>query len=245
MRLVFYCGSCQPSRLIFGAGFLDRYSWLRSSPQLLVAMRYVGLLMVVSGGAFAAFQRHLGRILAYGAIAEIGFSLLALSIDSTLGIPILFLLIPARALGLAVWSLSVTVIKSHTETMFFRSARGILRVTPFAGAGMIIATLSTAAFPLLAGFPAKLALWESLARVSLSAALWMGIGMIGLLTSAFRSLAVIAMAEEYTSWKPSETYLQMVMLGLGMIGLFVLGLFPQSVQSFLTNLPLMFEHLGH
>ncbi len=231
--------------LIFGAGFLDRYSWLRSSPQLLVAMRYVGLLMVVSGGAFAAFQRNLGRILAYGAIAEIGFSLLALSINSTLGIPILFLLIPARALGLAIWSLSVTIIKSHTETMQFRSARGILRVTPFAGAGMILATLSTAAFPLLAGFPAKLALWEGLARVSLGAALWMGIGIIGLLTSAFRSLAVIAMAEEYATWKPSESYLQMIMLGLGIIGLFGLGLFPQSIQSFLTDLPLMFEHLGH
>src|SRR5688572_21997142 len=67
--------------IIFGAGFLDRYSWLRSSPQLILALRYVGLLMVVTGGAFAAFQRHLGRIMAYGSIAETGFSLLALSLD--------------------------------------------------------------------------------------------------------------------------------------------------------------------
>src|SRR6185295_6659619 len=92
--------------IIFGAGFLDRYSWLRSSPQLILALRYLGLLMVVTGGGFAAFQRHLGRIMAYGSIAETGFSLLALSLDFRLGIPILFLLIPARALGLAVWSLS-------------------------------------------------------------------------------------------------------------------------------------------
>jgi len=34
------------------------------------------------------------------------------------------------------------------------------------------------------------------------------------------------------------------MLGLGMIGIFVLGLFPQFVQYFLSNLPAMFEHLG-
>ena len=108
--------------IIFGAGFLDRYSWLRSSPQLILALRYVGLLMVVSGGAFAAFQRHLGRIMAYGSIAETGFSLLALSLDFRLGIPILFLLIPARALGLAVWSLSLTVIKENVETMRFGAA---------------------------------------------------------------------------------------------------------------------------
>lgn len=230
--------------IIFGAGFLDRYSWLRSSPQLIVALRYLGLLMVVTGGVFAAFQRHLGRIMAYGSIAETGFSLLALSVDSRLGIPILFLLIPARALGLAVWSLSLTIIRENVETMRFGAARGVLRVTPLAGAGMVVATLSTAAFPLLAGFPARLALWESLSRVSLSAALWMTIGIVGLLTSAFRSLAVISMADEYTGWRPRENPTQMTMLGLGILGLFLLGLFPQTVQFVLANLPFMFEHLG-
>jgi formate hydrogenlyase subunit 3/multisubunit Na+/H+ antiporter MnhD subunit len=230
--------------IIFGAGFLDRYSWLRSAPQLVPALRYVGLLMVVTGGVFAAFQRHLGRIMGYGAIAETGFSLLALSLDSRLGIPILFLLIPARALGLAVWSLSLTIIGENVETMRFGPARGILRSTPLAGAGMVIAALSTSAFPLLAGFPARLALWEGLARVSIGAALWMTIGIIGLLTSAFRSLAVISMADEYTSWQPRESWTQMLMLGLGILGLFILGLFPQTVQFVLANLPLMFEHLG-
>ena len=230
--------------IIFGAGFLDRYSWLRSSPQLILALRYVGLLMVVSGGIFAAFQRHLGRIMAYGSIAETGFSLLALSLDSRLGIPILFLLIPARALGLAVWSLALNVVKENVETMRFGAARGVLRVTPLAGAGMIVATLSTGAFPMLAGFPSRLALWEGLSRDSVSAALWMAIGIVGLLTSAFRSLAVISMADEYTTWQRRESPTQMTMLGLGMIGLVILGLFPQTVQLFLTNLPLMFEHLG-
>lgn len=230
--------------VIFGAGFLDRYSWLRASSQLILALRYIGLLMVVTGGAFAAFQRHLGRIMAYGSIAETGFSLLALSLDSKLGIPILFLLIPARALGLAVWSLSLSIIKENVETMRFGAARGLLRSTPLAGTGMIMAALSTGAFPLLAGFPARLALWENLSRISLSSALWMAIGIVGLLTSAFRSLAVISMADEYTSWQPHENRTQMIMLGLGMLGLFTLGLFPQTMQFFLSNLPLMFEHLG-
>jgi formate hydrogenlyase subunit 3/multisubunit Na+/H+ antiporter MnhD subunit len=230
--------------LIFGAGFLDRYSWLRSSSQLLLGLRSIGLLMIVTGGMFAAFQRHLGRIMAYGAIAETGFSLLALSLDLRLGIPILFLLIPARALGLAVWSLSLTVIREHVETMRFSAARGILRLTPLAGAGMVVASLSTAAFPLLAGFPARLALWEGLARISIGSALWVMVGMVGLLTSAFRSLAVISLAEEYTGWEPRESPGQMLMLGLGVIGLFLLGLFPQAVQFILDDLPLMFEHLG-
>jgi formate hydrogenlyase subunit 3/multisubunit Na+/H+ antiporter MnhD subunit len=230
--------------IIFGAGFLDRYSWLRSSPELILALRGAGLLMIVSGGLWAAFQHHLGRIMAYGSIAETGFSLLALSLDSRLGIPILFLLIPARALGLAVWSLSLSVIKENVETMRFAEVQGMLRITPLAGIGMVIAALSTSAFPLLAGFPARLALWENLARISMSGALWMGIGIIGLLISVFRSLAVISMAEEYTTWELRESPTQVLMLGAGLVGLFVFGLFPQTVQYFLSTLPAMFEQLG-
>ena len=230
--------------LIFGAGFIDRYSWLRSSPELTGVLRFAGLLMVVSGGLFAAFQRHLGRIMAYGSIAETGFAILALSLDPRLGVPILFLLIPARALGTAIWSLSLTVIKEHDPSLRFSSSRGLLRLAPFAGTGLVLANLSVGAFPLLAGFPARLALWEGLSRNSAGVALWLGIGIIGLLTGAFRSLAVLSMAEEYASWKPGESPTQMVMLGLGMIGLFILGMFPQTIQFFLSNLPLMFERLG-
>lgn len=230
--------------IIFGAGFLDRYSWLRSSAQLVVALRLAGLLMLVTGGLFAAFQRNLVRIMAYGAIAETGFSILALSLDLRLGIPILFLLIPARALGLAVWSLAISSIQEQVATMRFSAVQGALRVFPIAGSSMVIASLSTAAFPLLAGFPSRLALWENLAHDSLASALWMGIGIIGLLTSSFRSLAVISMAEEFAGWEMRESFTQRIMLGLGVIGLFLLGIFPQSVQYLLADLPLMFEHLG-
>jgi NADH-quinone oxidoreductase subunit N len=200
--------------------------------------------MIVTGGLWAAFQRHVGRIMAYGAIAETGFSLLALSLDPRLGIPILFLLLPARALALAVWSLSLTIIKEHSETMQFNSVRGMIRTLPFASAGLLIASLSVSGFPLLAGFPARLALWDSLARVSLGTALWMGIGIVGLFIASFRTLAVFSMADEYAGWEVREGLLQGIMLGLGVIGLFILGLFPQIVQNFLINIPGMFEHIG-
>lgn len=230
--------------VIFGAGFIDRYSWLRSSPQLTIVLQFAGILMVVTGGLWAAFQRHIGRIMAYSSIAESGLFLLALSLDLEFGISILFLLLPARALALAVWSLSLTILKEHSATLLFSSVRGMLRVSPFASVGLVIASLSTSGLPLLAGFPARLALWDSLARVSLSTALWMGIGVAGLFVSSFRTLAVLSMADEYTSWGVSEDWAQGTMLGLGLIGLFILGLFPQIAQIFLANLPSMFEHLG-
>jgi len=230
--------------VIFAAGFIDRYSWLRSSPQLTTTLQFVGVIMIVTGGLWAAFQTHIGRVMAYGSVAETGFSLLALSLNLKLGIPILFLLLPARALTFAVWSLSLTIIKHQSETMRFSSVRGMLRASPFASAGVILASLSTSGFPLLAGFPARLALWDALSRVSLGTALWMGVGILGLFIASYRMLAVLSMADEYTGWEVGESWLQGSMLGLGMIGLFILGLFPQFIQYFLSSLPGMFEHLG-
>lgn len=144
----------------------------------------------------------------------------------------------------AVWSLALTIFSNNAESMRFGAVRGMLRSFPFAGAALILAALSTSAFPLLAGFPSRLALWENLARQSVSSALWMGIGIIGLLSSCFRSLAVLSMADEYSAWEVHEDWLQGIMLGLGMIGLIVLGLFPQILQYFLSNLPAMFDRLG-
>jgi len=230
--------------ILFGAGFLDRYSWLRSEPQTAPALLYTGLLMLVTGGIWAATQNHLGRIMAYASIAETGFAILALSLNAHIGVSILFLLLPARALGLAIWSLALTIFKSNADSLRFREVRGLIRSFPITGTALILASLSMGAFPLLAGFPARLALWEGVSHLSLNAAFWMGIGIVGLLTSSFRSLAVLSMADEYTGWEVREDWLQGIMLGLGMIGLFILGLFPQLIQFFLANLPAMFERLG-
>jgi formate hydrogenlyase subunit 3/multisubunit Na+/H+ antiporter MnhD subunit len=230
--------------LIFAAGFIDRYTWLRSSPGMIQVLQFAGLLMLVTGGLWAAFQNHAGRIMAYSAAAETGFSLLALSLTPSLGVPIFFLFFPARALGLAVWSLSLTIIKDRSESLGFTGIRGVLRSIPIAGASLIFASLSTSGFPLLAGFPARVALWDGLARVSLTTAFWAGLGMIGLLTASLRMTAVLSMADEYTSWEVKEGWLQVIMLGLGVTGLFILGLFPQIVQYLFSGLPAMFEHLG-
>ena len=101
-----------------------------------------------------------------------------------------------------------------------------------------------AGFPLLAGFPARIALWQELAGQSLTISFWAFAGLFGLLIAAIRTLAVFVMAEENKPWELNESWVQGVMLGLGVIGLFILGTFPQILQLFIANLPTLFDHLG-
>lgn len=230
--------------IIFGMGFLDRYSWLRTSEQLGQILSLGGLLMVVTGGLWSAFQRHLARQMAYAVIAETGFSLLALSLAPEKAVQAVFLLIIPRSLALLVWAMSLTQFNQQIESLRFSAVQGLARTYPITAAGLILAHFSVAGFPLLAGFPIRLALWEGLASRSLDVALWFLIGILGLLTGGIRTLAVLVMAPQGTGWGIRENWGSGILIGLGVIALFILGIFPQLFRPILVNMPGMFEHLG-
>jgi formate hydrogenlyase subunit 3/multisubunit Na+/H+ antiporter MnhD subunit len=230
--------------VIFGLGFLDRYTWLRTSPQLSGAIQFAGVFMVASGGIFASLQKHVGRMMGYAAIAETGLLVLAMGLQSSEIINVTFLMLIPRGLELAVWALGLSIIKRKAYSLQFSEVQGLARAYPMAVAAIILAHLSMTGFPLLAGFPPRLALWQELAGQSLVTSFWVFLGMLGLLFGATRTLAVFVMAGENKAWELKESWVQMTMLGLGMSGLFILGMFPQVLQPLLTNLPALFNHLG-
>lgn len=231
--------------LLFGLGFLDRYTWLLTAPKLPNLLVIAGSLMLVTGGILAAFQRHLGRLLGYAVIAESGFSLLAMSLAGTTGLTLFFLLFVPRVLSLGIWSFSLSILKEQTSSLRFSEVKGLGRMWPFAAYSAILASLSLAGIPLLANFPIREALWEGLARQTPGIALLVLIGSLGLVTGTLRSLAVLSMAPEGTNWEMRESWPQRIFLMLGVLALFILGLFPQWATPILTRLPSVFEHLGH
>lgn len=231
--------------LVFGLSFLDRYSWLREAPSLPLILRFAGLLMMVSAGIWAAFQRHAGRLFAYAAVAETGISLLALSLpNQPLALQTLFFLLIPRALAFGVWTLGLTILRRQAPDLRFSSLRGFARRYPLASAGLVLANLSLVGTPLFASFPVRQVLWEQLALQSLPAALWFGLASLGLWGGALRTLAVLTMSSTSSGWESRETWSERLLIGLGLLFLFLLGLFPHWAQPLFANLPLMFEHLG-
>ena len=230
--------------IVFGLGFLDRYTWLRTSPQLSGAIQVAGIFMVAGAGIFAALQKHIGRMLGYAAVAETGLLVLSMGLRSAEIVNVTFLMLIPRGLELAVWAMALSIVKGGTQSLKLSDLQGAARRYPLAVAAIIFAHLSMSGFPLLAGFPPRLALWQELAGQSLLTSFWVFLGMLGLLVAAARTLAAFVMAEENTPWTMNESWVQMTMLGLGVLGLFVLGFFPQVVQPFVAGLPALFIHLG-
>jgi formate hydrogenlyase subunit 3/multisubunit Na+/H+ antiporter MnhD subunit len=234
--------------MLFGLSFLERYTWLRETTSVYATLRLAGVASIFIGGGWAASQRHLGRMLGFAVIVEIGYSLLA--VGTTGGLPLHFALLMPRALGIGVCSLALSAIRSRTEGLDFHQVRGAARRMPVAATGVVLAQFSLAGFPLLAGFPVHLALWETVGRQFQWVAVWSLIGSAGLMAAGLRSMYVLltdsAMdgGNRTAYWKVSETRLEIIFLISGMIALLAAGLFSQLYFPALTGLAQGLVHLS-
>jgi NADH-quinone oxidoreductase subunit N len=230
--------------LFFGLGFLDRYSWLRDASALPFIFNTVGALMVVTGGLMSAFQRHLGRIMGYAIIVEIGFSILALNSGNQFRLENFLLLLVPRALALTLWALALSILGKNTPGLSFKDVKGMGHVFPFASSGAVLSNLALSGLPLLASFPAHQAILEKLTAGSQFLAFWVVLGSMGLFLSAIRVLATFSNASKGSTWCTHETRGQRFLMICGLLGLFLLGIFPQWALPLWTKLPLIFEHLS-
>ncbi len=228
--------------LLFGVDFLDRYTWLQSTQSLPEILRLAGVLMVATGGVWCAFQRHLGRMMGYAIMVETGSSLLAIGLGGQSGLGIFTMLFMPRLLGFAVWALSLSVLKGLAGSLDFSAVACLGRRYPVVVGSLILAHLSVAGLPLLAGFPVKLALWDGLARQAPFLGPWVLVGTLGLLVGGFRSLSVLVAGSGWSHARDVRWQSE-VFLGLGVLALLAVGTQPQFFLPMMLNLLQSFSHL--
>jgi formate hydrogenlyase subunit 3/multisubunit Na+/H+ antiporter MnhD subunit len=228
--------------LLFAVSLLDRFNWLRSTTVLYDVLRLAGVLMVVTGGGIAAFQRHLGRIMGCAILFESGFSLLAISISGQAGMEIFSMLFLPRAVAIGVWALSLSALRGVGGGLGFQDVVGIGRRYPLPSAGIILANLTLVGLPLLASFPVKLALLENLAVRFPIVAIWTMLGMVALLVAGLRSLAVLSNGDQWSHARGVHWSTE-ALLGVGMAILILAGLLPQVFLEPLLALLKSFAHL--
>jgi NADH-quinone oxidoreductase subunit N len=226
---------------------LNRYSLIGLPISTFTAVQYAGVLMALVGGIGAAFDRHLGRVLGFAAVTQIGMTLLAISLNDQPGrvssqIGIYFSLLAPQAVGLAIWSLALTIFKFYRPELSYLSVRGAAYRLPIAALTMVIANFSLAGLPLLASFPANVALWSALSQHSPTVALLSLVGCGGVLIAGLRGLSALVSAQEEERWQISETKAQVVLLLAGVGLLLFIGLFPQLYMPSLTNMAIIFAN---
>lgn len=235
---------------------INRFQPLGISPILYTGLRYGGLGMILVGGIWAAFERHLGRIMAFAALTQSGMILLSISLHeqgaSTAPlIGVYFVQLIVQGISLAIWAQGLCALAAHLHPaenelrafpdLRFRAVEGLARGAPTAAAAVLLANFSLAGLPLLASFPIDMALWSSLAQRYLTIALLAFLGKAMLLVAGLRSLAVLTrMPDTSTAWQAPKMGLQTYLLIAGCILLVLTGLFPRLFFPILTNMAIIF-----
>jgi formate hydrogenlyase subunit 3/multisubunit Na+/H+ antiporter MnhD subunit len=216
--------------LFLGAQILGANGWLRSEVLFLDVARVVGGVMVITAGFWAAFQRDLGRLLGYIAIAQVGFSLVALSLGTRLGDEIFIMMFLPRVVALGVWILSASVILRGNRSLRFSDIERTAERLPVASIGLAVSFLSLAGLPLLAEFPIRVVLLQEISTKHPIAALGILLGSLGLLFSAFRLLAVItggSLGLRPGGLSVGETRSQVFLISFGIAALLIVGITPR------------------
>ncbi|MGW8249015.1 MAG: hypothetical protein ACWGO1_00105 [Anaerolineales bacterium] len=240
---------------LFGLGFIERYPWLRETAGLYTLLEIAGVMMILIAGILAAFQDHFGRMMGYVILVEIGLSLIAIRVGMPPGenerlLGLFFAILLPRALSLGVWALALVAFMRHSgegdkamapsQQLKFRELRGSARRLPVATLSLVFAYFSLAGFPLLVGFPVRLAIWEETAKISMVIASGVLAGYIGLIIGGIRSVAVLVLSSDESPWKVSETRLESILLILGSLVLLVMGLLPQLFTPALAQMAEIF-----
>lgn len=222
-------------RLLFAIFWRQRHDWS-------ILLVLAGLAALAIGTAASLLQTELKRLLAYSAIAQGGYVLLAIGASvnrdgsfneralGSAGFYLLtFLIFQLGAFAAAI----VLQQKGKTGEADLDSLRGVVRKHPAAGGAMIVLLLSCVGVPPTAGFAAKLEVVRVLLSNQHDALAWIAVLFaIPPVYPSYRILRAMCARgrEEYERMPVSDA--QVVALAVMVILTLLLGVFPEPFEHF-------------
>ena len=141
------------------------------------------MIGMIIGSFSAIFARHAKRIFAYSSIAQLGYMMLGIGLESREGLEASFVYLFNHALAKSAIFMALGCIAYQQASMKLSDLHGIARDMPWTMAAFTIAALSLIGAPLTGGFIGKWLLMD--------AALAQGFWLIALVIAAVSLMAVL------------------------------------------------------
>lgn len=139
-----------------------------SSEQFQDMLMILAIASLILGNFVAIAQRQLKRMLAYSAIAHMGFMLLGvLTISPTGYAAAMYYVIIYALMGVAIFGILSLIKRADNEIKYLDDLKGLSKQNPIIAAMILVIMLSLIGIPPLAGFYAKLVVLRSLLDVEL------------------------------------------------------------------------------
>ena len=200
---------------------------------------FIGIASIIIGSIFALTQENIKRLLAYSAISNIGFIILAMALVSNDGLHAsLYYTIVYSFTALASFGVVTHITSNSHGIEDISDLAGLSKTHPYFAILILITMLSSAGIPPLIGFHAKLMVIQAL--INNSYILLSIIVVLMTVVSAYYYLRVIKTVYFEERENLISTYTSSnILLSINVILLLGLGLFPFilfDTTNFLVNL---------
>ena len=200
---------------------------------------FIGIASIIIGSIFALTQENIKRLLAYSAISNIGFIILAMALVSSDGLHAsLYYTIVYSFTALASFGVITHITSNSHGIEDISDLAGLSKTHPYFAILILITMLSSAGVPPLIGFHAKLMVIQAL--INNSYILLSIIVVLMTVVSAYYYLRVIKTVYFEERENLISTYTSSnILLSINVILLLALGVFPFvlfDTTSYLVNL---------
>jgi formate hydrogenlyase subunit 3/multisubunit Na+/H+ antiporter MnhD subunit len=220
--------------------FLEIYPWFSDHPQFESLVFTAGLAMSIVGGAFAPAQRRLGSLMGYAVLVENGAALIALGMNSKLGLTLALLALLVRPFGLILMAAGLSGLRAYNGgDDGFDALRGVGWKSPWSTAALVFGGLSIAGLPVSVGFAWRWALYRALtpshpgtalvlllAGGGVIAGVWRGLSVLLSRPSSPQNRSVISLGSPESF---SEGWLTTGVVIVAILGCVGVGFFPQTL----------------
>lgn len=225
------------------ADFFNTYSWLRNTTIISTAAQTMGIVMIVISGVWAAFHKSILRLFGYLILVDIGFSIVAFSLNSHSGWQIYFSSIFPKLFSVAICALSISILKGNQVNLHLDDMKGQFYSHPLPIMAFLTGWFSLSGIPLFPSFPNRLALLMELSKTSLPLVIWSLVGVLGLLFASFRMISVFFSSKGEQNLENQENPIQSIFLIVGVIVLIIIGLFPNFYNNLFSPMMSVYKNL--
>jgi formate hydrogenlyase subunit 3/multisubunit Na+/H+ antiporter MnhD subunit len=224
--------------------FLETYPWLGSHPIFSPLLSGVGVAMIIVGALLAPAQRRLGTLIGYAALVDSGAALVALGLNSRLGVSLVLLSLSVRPFGLALLAAGLSGLRARVGggDVMTNDLRGMGWQSPWSTVAVVFGALSIAGLPISAGFVWRWALCRALAPSGLGIALFLLVAGVSVMVGVWSRFSALLMRprspedRSVVSLRPSEGWLTaavVIVVSAASVGV---GLFPQVIAPLADHL---------
>jgi NADH-quinone oxidoreductase subunit N len=223
--------------------FLETYPWLSNHPDFASFFLLAGVAMVSVGGLLASAHGRLGTLVGYTTLVDNGAALIAMGLNSNLGLMLALLSLLMRPFGLVLMSAGLSGLRACNGNNDSLSAlEGIGWKAPWSTMALIFGGLSMAGLPVSAGFVWRWSLYRALAPVYPSYAAILILAALGVMVGLWRVLTVLLKRPRSPDDRsiiqpdPSENWLTAAVLCAAILICVGVGLFPQTLAPWAARL---------